>query len=95
MLSVHPAVSHRQALQVRSRDSRLTKDGERKRRRRAAADLGWRASWWSLNPPQDQRSPGLRETSLRSLHSHGAVEVNRHRERERERERKADMQQRQ
>lgn len=59
-----------------------------KKRRRpwAAADLGWRVSWWSLNPPQDQRNPSLTETSLRSLHSQGAVEVNNHRQTQRERE---------
>lgn len=49
----------------------------------AGADLGWRVSCWSLSPPQDQRSPGLRETSLRWLQSR-ASEVNAHSQRERE-----------
>lgn len=64
---------------------------KRKRRRRRnwkrggaelAADLGWKPSCWSLNPPQDQRSRGLKETSRRSLQKQGAAETEREEKRE-------------
>lgn len=69
---------------------------KRKKRQRAAADLGWRGRWWSLNPPQDQRNPGLRGTSLRWLQSRGRprltnTEIAIERERKKEQKRAADM----